>query len=245
MSNAEGEIQTLRATLEARERELSQLLHVIGHDMRAPLRAVVGFAELLLQSSPHELSEESRTYLDHVSEGAREMQGMLADLERYARAARRPAQPQLIDPALSLDEARRRLAPELTCAGAGLVFSTPLPRVLADAESLLEIWLQVLSNAVKFCPRPAEVRVTAEQRAREVVFSVQDDGPGIPAVDRERVFGLFVRLVPSGSHPGRGVGLALVRRCVERLGGRAWIEAGSPHGTRIVFALPTLAEDAH
>jgi light-regulated signal transduction histidine kinase (bacteriophytochrome) len=235
-SDAPSELGLLRAQLAARDRDIAQLLHVVSHDLRAPLRAVVGFTELLREGAGEE-DAERQGYLRYVVGSAREMQEMLAALDAYARVTRRKSREQRVDAGLSFELARRELLPRIRSVAAEIEV-VGLVHVMADADQLTSVWGALLANALTFCTQPPRISVRAERCEREVIFSVLDRGIGIAEANRERVFGLFVRLHRRDEFPGRGVGLALARRVVEHHGGRIWIEADEQNATCVRFTLP-------
>lgn len=230
------EMASLRAQVVARDRELAHLLQVINHDLRAPLRAVVGFSALL-QECPADPDPERASYLDHVLGGAREIQELLADLVAYSRVTRRAVRGQRVDAASCFESARVSLRAQIEQAGAR-IYAAHLPAVMADFEQVSSVWRAILGNALTFCIGSPEIKIYAERIGREVMFEVADNGIGIAKAAHERVFELFARLHARDEYPGRGTGLAFARRIVEHHGGRMWIEAGAVgEGTRFRFTL--------
>jgi signal transduction histidine kinase len=247
------ELATLKARLASRERDLTHLLHVLNHDLRAPLRAVVAFSSLLQEedsaqeggpsSSANDtgvyvLDAERLGYLQHVLAAAREMQELLADLDTYGRISRRPSRAQRVDADLALERARSGLRLELEATEA-LLEVGPLPPVLADPDQVGMVWHHLLRNALTFRAGKPHICISGERLGVEVLFRIRDDGIGISPADAERVFDLFVRLHARDAYPGHGAGLSFVRKIVEHHGGRTWVEASpADHGgTCVCFTL--------
>jgi len=232
---AEEKLEQLVAerTAELRELvgELEHFSYTITHDMRAPLRAMRAFAEILKESADSRLGEEGRSLVGRIITGAERMDALIADALSYSKAVRNelPLGPVDVGPLLRgmLDT-----YPEFQAAKADITIVGTLPLVMGNQAGLTQCFSNLLGNAVKFVQpgSRAKVRVRGEARDGWVRLWVEDDGIGISKEMLPRVFEMFAR--GSSSHAGTGIGLALVRKVVERMGGRVGVESELGQGTQ-------------
>ena len=222
--------------------DLRRLAFAASHDLQEPLRMVSLFAELLQDSLREHLDAESVRHFELVVDSALQMSRQLAALLAYAQLSAGDEDPPgraACDRAL--DAAVAELEPSLRECGARITCDE-LPAVMGREDSLVQVFRQLLANALRFRGAAAPlVHVSAERRGAEWIVSVRDDGPGIDPAYHERVFGLFTRLHPrgsSGNGSGPGIGLALCKKLVERDGGRIWVESVPGQGATFRFALP-------
>jgi light-regulated signal transduction histidine kinase (bacteriophytochrome) len=166
------------------------------------------------------------------------MQALINDLLSYSRLGREDVSPKPVEMQLVVDQALANLQTAIEERSA-LVSTGPLPAVLANHGMLVRVFQNLIGNALKFCKaeRPV-VRIAAERQGSEWRFSVADNGIGIEAQYRDRIFMIFQRLHQQAEYPGTGIGLAVVKRIVERNGGRIWLESEPGQGTTFFFTLP-------
>lgn len=237
MNNAPNDA-IARAAAADPQAELDRFANIVSHELRQPLSAIIGFAELLNLRCRDALDADGIAYLQYISEGAESMRALLSALLTYARVTTRgqPFAPVDLDQ-LAKDVLARR-QPLLQDVGAS-VTRTPLPHVHGDAAQLEMVLERLLDNAVKF-RRPGiapAIRLSAEETDGGWTLRVEDNGIGIPAAERERVFVIFQRLHPD-QFPGTGASLAVCRRITERHGGRIWLEESPAGGCTVLFTLP-------
>jgi len=217
--------------------ELEQFAYVASHDLQEPLRMVSSYTQLLEHRYGDVLDEKARKYIFYAVDGARRMQGLINDLLAYSRVGTRGEPLQATDSHSALGEAIHNLSPALAESDA-LVTNGDLPLVLADRSQLVQLFQNLLGNAVKFhgseSPR---IHVSAEAKGDEWVFRVRDNGIGIAPQHFERIFVIFQRLHTREEFPGTGIGLALCKRLVERHGGRIWVESEPGKGSSFYFSL--------
>jgi signal transduction histidine kinase len=218
--------------------ELEEFSTIAAHDLHAPLRTISGFAQLLEERHAANLDDEGREFLRQILDGAGRLQELLDDLLDYSRLARCPPTLAETDLGAALRLAMQGVAPALRACG-GVLTSDALPRLAVDEPRTVQLFRELLDNAVKFRgERPLRVHVSVAVDRREVVVSVADNGIGIDPQQFERIFRIFARLHPVGRYPGTGFGLAASKRIVEHHGGRIWVESEPGRGATFRFALP-------
>jgi PAS domain S-box-containing protein len=249
---AEAQVQQLMATLEQRvvERtkqleeansELDGFASSVAHDLRAPLRAMQGFSQALIEDYAGDLDPTAQDYIRRIGAAAAGMDTLIQDLLTYSRISRSELKLQSVSLQAVVDEAQRGLESELRASDALVEVQAPLPLVSAQPLIMIQVVTNLLSNAIKFVApgtRP-NVRIWAEPRGERVRLWVEDNGIGIAPAHQERIFGVFERLHGRETYPGTGIGLAIVRKGVERMGGRAGVESAPGQGSRFWIELPT------
>ena len=223
-------------------KELEAFSYSVSHDLRAPLRHIVGFSDLLMETAGSDNPERRQRFLVNIKESAR-LAGKLVDdllsFSQMGRAALRPVRVRMTDlvrgciDKLEPDTPARRIDWQVD----------DLPEIVADPSFLQLALYNLLSNAVKFTGQsdPAVIRVTSEQLPEETVFHIADNGVGFNMDYAHKLFGVFQRLHRMEDFQGTGIGLANVRRIVERHGGRVWARSAPGEGATFSFAIPTNA----
>ena len=211
--------------------ELEHFSYTITHDMRAPLRAMQSFGEILQQDYAARLDEQGRNYVGRIVRAAARMDRLITDALDYSKAVQAELRLEPVEPGLLLTGILESY-PQLQPPAAEILLEEPFPAVLANEAGLTQCLSNLLTNAVKFVPPGTlpRVRIWAERRGAEVRIWVEDNGVGIDPAQRDRVFHLFQRL--DRRFEGTGVGLALVRKVAHRMRGRVGFEPGSSRGTR-------------
>ncbi len=220
-------------------KELEAFSYSVSHDLRAPLRHIVGFSDLLLESSGSEDGNLRQRFLTNIKESARLAGKLVDDLLSFSQMGRAALRPVEVDMSHLVDSCIDKMAMDLQ--GRHIEWDiAPLPRVVADPTFLHLAVSNLLSNAVKFTSQrdPAVIRVWAEQDASDTVFHVADNGAGFNMDYVHKLFGVFQRLHRMEDFQGTGIGLANVRRIVERHGGRAWAESTQGQGATFSFSIP-------
>jgi two-component system, chemotaxis family, CheB/CheR fusion protein len=238
LKSTEGEIKTARdhaeasaARLQDALSELEHFSYTITHDMRAPLRAMQGFAAMLLSESGNQLTAKSTDYLRRIMNAARRMDALIGDSLQYAKIIReRP--PLTSTDSMSVLDGVLESYPTLQSPHAEIQVVKPLPPVIANEGGLAQCFSNLLANAVKFVKSGTvpRVRIWAETRGEIVRFWVEDKGIGIPQEYQERIFSMFQQL--DKSYEGTGIGLALVRKTAARMGGKVGVESEPGKGSR-------------
>jgi PAS domain S-box-containing protein len=241
---AEEELKKYREHLEEvvaeRTAELEAFAYSVSHDLRAPLRAMQGFALALLEDYAERLDHIGRNYAQRIVAAAQRMDALIHDLLDYSRLSRSEMQLQPVNLQEVIDEVLKQLEAEIQEREAQVSVEEPLPQVMGHYATLLQAMENLLTNAVKFVASGVQpqVRVWAEEHSRWVRLWVEDNGIGIAPEHRERIFRVFERLHGVETYPGTGIGLAIVRKGIERMGGRVGVESAPGQGSRFWVELP-------
>ena len=234
-----GRLAAAHGLLQAANKELESFAYSVSHDLRAPLRAVDGYARMLEEDSAPKLDDDGRRQLAMIRSGSRQMDLLIQDLLALSRLGRQALRSAPLDMAALAHETLAELP-----AGKARVTIAELPAASGDRALLKQVWVNLLSNALKYSGKreaPA-VEVSAVASGAEIIFCVRDNGAGFDMRYADKLFGVFQRLHRAEDFPGTGVGLAIVQRIVARHGGRVWAEAKSDQGASFFFTLPLLRD---
>jgi len=225
------------AQLEALTGELQQFTYAVSHDLRAPLRAMEGFARILLEDYPAKLDADGKRALEVILASARKSALLIEDLTTLSRVCGKPFAPACV----KMEELAQEKIAKLREDAPTAVFAVGhLPETWGDKDLLAVVWEQLIRNSVKFSRqknRPA-ITITGRTEGRQTVYQVRDNGVGFDPTRASRLFGLFQKLHEETEFEGRGVGLAMVRRLVHRHGGETWAEGKVNKGATFFFSLP-------
>jgi chemotaxis family two-component system sensor kinase Cph1 len=233
----------LTSRLERMNRELAAFSYSVSHDLRAPFRHIVGFAELLREREGGRLSEQGARYIATIVEAA-ETAGRLVDaLLNFSHMGRTALVRIDFDPAVLVAEVWRSLAPDIGDRTVEFHLG-PMPQAYGDPTMLRQVFQNLLSNALKYSrgSDPARISVECRETIEGLVFSVADNGVGFDMSYAHKLFGVFQRLHRAEQFEGIGIGLANVKRIVERHGGRVWAEGVPGSGATFLFSLPPRGE---
>ena len=241
--NVDLERRVANRTLElTRSNEaLQQFSWAVSHDLKEPLRTVLIFLQLFESRTPG-LSEESKELLSRVSGAARRIDLLLTGLQNYIYASdSRDLATEVVDVTVVLSSLEQEFRDQLAGLGGHLEIG-PMP-VLKTVPGVLDrVFQNLITNAIKYRGKsPPRISASAERMGKEWVFSLTDNGIGIAAEHHQRIFGVFKRLHRDADVPGAGIGLAICKVAVERLGGRIWVESETGKGSRFKFSLPSSA----
>jgi len=238
LEKARRDLERTVAELERSNADLEQFARVASHDLQAPLAIVADHVKLLERSYRGKLDAEAQETVACALEGVRRMQELIRDILAYSRVGSRGGAFEAVDCAEIADRAIVNLEAARAQTGAEIT-RDPLPVVRGDAPQLVQVFQNLLDNALKFRgDDPPRVHIGATREGSFWVLSVRDNGIGIPPGAHERVFAMFERLHGASEYPGTGIGLALCRKIVERHGGRIWVESGVGKGTTFFLTLP-------
>ncbi len=219
--------------------ELQRFAYVASHDLQEPLRSVVSFSQLLERRYRGKLDGEADEYIDFIVDGGVRMQQLIRDLLQFSRLETASGAFAPTDAARAAADALVLFNGQLREVG-GSVTVGPLPTVMADPAQLEQVFSNLIGNAIKYRRPdvPPEVRVSAERDGRFWRFAVADNGIGIEAEYYDRIFEMFRRLHTHDKYGGTGIGLAVVKRIIERHGGAVRVESRPGEGSTFFFTLP-------
>jgi PAS domain S-box-containing protein len=224
--------------LDRSNKDLEQFASIASHDLQEPLRMIGSYTQLLAKRYEGQLDEKAKEYIAYVVEGAARMQRLVNDLLTYSRAGTRGNPLETSDSHIILVEAIENLA-ILIEESKAIVTIDVLPIVSADASQLVQVFQNLLANAIKFRGKDIpRIHVCARDAGHEWVFSIRDNGIGIDRKYADKIFVIFQRLHAREEYPGTGIGLAVCKRIVERRGGRIWFESEIGKGSTFFFTIP-------
>lgn len=244
--NAELEERVIARTqeLDFKNKELEAFSYSVSHDLRAPLRHISGYVDLLLKREKVNLSEKGEHYLNSIALSSRQMGELIDDLLQFSRTGRAEMRAAFLD--------MNGLVKEVVESSSRGVVNrsiewdiSELPEVFADASLIRQVWVNLLSNAIKFSKKVenTKIRISWQETDPEYIFSVKDNGAGFDMNYSQKLFGVFQRLHPKDEFEGTGIGLANVQRIIVRHGGRVWAEAEPEKGAEFFFSLPKKAKE--
>jgi PAS domain S-box-containing protein len=240
--NAELEqrVRDRTAELEAANKELEAFSYSISHDLRAPLRAIDGFSRILLETHTSELPANGQEYLHIVRANTRQMSRLIDDLLAFSRLGRQPVKKEHVEPGRIVHQCLDELRQEQEGRRIEVAVGALLP-CQAEPSLLKQVWINLLSNALKYTRKTQVARIEVDCR-RDVpsgvpIYFVKDNGVGFDMRYADKLFGVFQRLHRAEEYEGTGVGLAIVRRIVRRHGGNIWAEAQPGQGAAFYFTL--------
>jgi PAS domain S-box-containing protein len=249
---AEAQVRRLNAELEQRvaertarletaNQDLESFSYSVSHDLRSPLRAINGFARILLDEYGPHLDGEGQRLLDMVADGAMTMTRMIDNVLVFSRVSRDELVAMDIDMAALVRNSLNELAPAIAERDPLLEVDS-LPHAWGAEPMIQRVWTNLLDNALKYTAQAEQAQITigtiAGQAVDEVVYFVRDNGVGFDMQYADKLFGVFERL-HGPDFPGTGIGLAIVKRIVERHGGRIWADSKVDAGSTFYFALPS------
>ncbi len=228
------------ARLARSNQDLQQFANIASHDLQEPLRMINSYTQLILRRYPDRLDDSGREFLGFMVEGASRMQQLIDDLLTFARIESRGRSFGPVELEAVLAEAVRNLTVPIQETGARITHD-PLTQIDGDDRQLVELFQNLLENAIKFrSTTPPRIHVSEALDGSVLVLSIRDDGLGVAPEYHERIFQIFQRLHLPEEYPGTGIGLAVCKRVVERHGGRIWVESqGVPgEGSTFFVSLP-------
>lgn len=232
------QLQETVSGLEVSNHELEQFAYVASHDLQEPLRMVASYTELLARRYEGQLDDKADKYIGYVVEGAKRMQLLINDLLTLSRLTTRRQPPSPVDTYQIVTKVLKSLETLIAESGAQIDVGE-LPVVLADRSQIIQVFQNLITNAIKFhSDVPPKITIDAEQEGRFWRFVVADNGIGIAPEHHNRIFAIFQRLHKRSEFEGSGMGLAIVKKTVERHGGQIVVESAPGQGSRFLFTLP-------
>ena len=218
--------------------DLQQFAYVASHDLQEPLRNVASCLQMLQKKYANKLDAEADQYIEYAVEGSVRMRDLILDLLTYSRIGTRGKPYEPTDCEQILAESVKNLRSAVTETRA-VITHDPLPTIPADGTQLLQVFQNLIGNAIKFRrDQPPQIHVAAVKNTNEWVFSIKDSGIGIESRYLDKIFVIFQRLNKRREYEGTGMGLAIVKKVVERHDGRVWVESEPGEGTTFYFSIP-------
>jgi PAS domain S-box-containing protein len=241
-SKAELERRVAERTAELRDvnDELEAFAYSVSHDLRAPLRAMGGLSQALLEDYADALDAVGKEYTELIRSSAEHMDRLILDLLAYSRLARERIELSPVQLGAALRQALEQVQEDIRRSGATIGVVEPFPTVKAHRQTLVQLIANFMSNAIKFVAQGVapQVRVRAETEGGRARLWVEDNGIGIAPEHHERIFRVFERLHGIEAYPGTGIGLSIVRKGAERMNGCAGVESSESGGSRFWVELP-------
>ena len=241
---AEAELRNLNQELEARvsqrtaalqesNNQLEEFCRTLAHDLRAPLRSMQGFAHLLLEENWRQMDATGRDYAQRISTSAERMGELILDLLAYSHVSRAEYRLEKIDLTRMVESVLKQVAGEIEADQAVVTRKSPSPSIMGDRATVKNAITNLVSNALKFRhpKKPPQIRIWAEEQFDRIRLWVADNGIGIDPQYQERIFGVFERLHKRDAYAGTGIGLAMVKKGVERMGGQVGVESKLGEGS--------------
>ena len=233
--------------LEERAKELAQTIadlerftYVASHDLQEPFRNVTNCMEILRRRYEDKLGQDAKELIRYAIDSSVRLKKLIDGLSVYSGVIARGGDFGPTDCEQVFDRAVAELQSLVQERGA-VITHDPLPAVWADRSQLVQVFENLLANAVKFSEKPPRIHVSVTRESDELVFSVADNGIGIEPQYFDRIFTIFQRLHHGNAYPGIGVGLAVAKKIIERHRGRIWVESGSEKGATFFFTIPEKA----
>lgn len=241
----EARVEERTADLKRSNQDLEQFAYVASHDLQEPLRMVSSYTQLLSRRYSGQLDSDADEFIGFAVDGAKRMQTLINDLLTYSRAGRAENTYEALSAGDIVKTALQNLADRIGSANAAVIVEE-LPELVADRSQLLSVFQNLISNSLKYraASRDPKIEISAERMDRSWRFSVKDNGIGIDPAFSERIFTIFQRLHGRDEYQGTGIGLAVVKKIVERSGGSIWVESTLDEGATFIFTVVDRELDA-
>jgi signal transduction histidine kinase len=233
-------LEAQRRDLEQKNQELQAFAYALAHDLRAPLRAISGFAQIVKQDYQPSLDENGQHYVDNIVKACSQMDRLIDDLLSYTRIEHGTVLRQPVNLYSLVMQIVDSLSERVTATGASITVPTNLPVVQGDKTLLSQIFINLLDNALIYHlpDEPPQVTVTCTSTAQVNLICVTDKGIGISPKHYDRIFNTFQRLHSNEEYAGTGIGLAIVKKSAELMGGQVWVESTPGQGSTFFVKLP-------
>ncbi len=237
------ELAQLAQDLERSNAELKKFAYVASHDLQEPLNQVANYVQLLEMRYQDQLDEDANEFISFAVEGVSLMQTLIDDVLAYSKVDVQGVEFELTEVETALNRALANLRKRISETG-GVITHDPLPTVMADSTQLMQLFQNLIGNAIKFrSEQPPEIHVGAQRLEDAWLFSVRDNGIGLDPQFSDRIFVIFQRLHTRDEYPGTGMGLAICKKIVECHRGRIWVESQLGQGATFYFTIPLGGRD--
>lgn len=239
-----AELKKERRKLELSNKELEAFSYSVSHDLRAPLRAINGFASFLSEDYSDKIDGEGKRYINTIRQNTAKMDQLISDMLNLSRITRAMINPGLVD----MSEVAWSIYHETASEEEKKVFNITIDKMSpaeCDLSLIKQVWQNLIDNALKYSSKSEEKRILigSESDTQEIVYYIKDSGAGFNEKYKDKLFGVFQRLHTKNEFQGTGVGLAIVQRIVHRHGGKVWAESKINEGATFYFSLPRINPD--
>ncbi|MGZ7068455.1 MAG: sensor histidine kinase, partial [Methanobacterium sp.] len=236
---AEEQLKEIITELERSNQELQSFAYITSHDLQEPLRSIASYAQLLKRRYKGQLDSDADDFIEYMVSGATRLQDMIKGLLDYSRVGTQGEEFKEFDSEDALNNTLSNLKSSIEECNAEVTHDK-LPVITADESQITRVFQNLMGNALKFRKEGImpKIHIKARKEDNEYVFSVHDNGIGMEKQYSDRIFEVFKRLHPIGEYEGTGIGLAVVKRIVERHGGHIWVESELGKGTTFYFTIP-------
>jgi len=249
MLNAELELKVKQRTaqLESANKELESFSYSISHDLRAPLRAIYGFSQILAGRHREYLNEEGKQYMDYIVESSIRMEQLINDLLNYSRLGRKTVEIRPVSLKKITDAIFDDFKPQIDEIGGKFKLTDAPPVISSDESLLIQIFSNLVGNAIKYRRTDTDllIDISFETIQDAVLIKVADNGIGIPMEHCEKIFNVFQRLHGEDKYPGTGIGLANVKKAVSMLDGTIYVESTVGKGSTFIMEFPNKKPKSH
>lgn len=237
--NLENRVIKRTLQLENANKEMEAFSYSVSHDLRAPLRHINGYIDMLKRQFPDSLPEKGVRYMDTIADSAQQMGSLIDDLLQFSRTGRQEMKKSNIDMNLIFEQVLTHVNIDSQNRDIKWIKHI-LPQVYCDSSLMKQVWINLLNNAVKFTSKKekAIIEVGYKENEKDFVFCIADNGVGFDMKYAGKLFGVFQRLHSKTDYEGTGIGLANVQRIILRHGGRIWAEAETDKGANFYFTIP-------
>ena len=240
----EAQLAERTKDLERSNRDLAQFAYVASHDLRAPVRAMKSFAQILVTDYWGKLDVEADEHLGFIVDGANRLEALINDLLAYSRIDTQGKGFEPVDCSKIFDRVKTDLLLDIDDSGAEVTRDV-LPTVIADGTQMVQLFQNLLSNGIKFHGEaPPRVHMSVSRNGKEWLFSVRDNGIGIEPEHTDRIFAMFQRLHTQEEYPGTGMGSAICKKIVERHGGKIWVKSQIGAGSTFYFTIAATGDES-
>lgn len=241
--SAEEKLKQLAEKLSISNKELEQFAYVASHDLQEPLRMVASYIQLLQRRYKGQLSSEADEFINFAVDGVVRMKALINDLLVYSRVNTKEFPVEPVDVNKIIESVKINLKAVIEESGAEIIYSN-LPTIVCSPLQLTQLFQNFVSNAIKFKREnvPPRVEITARHTGDEWLFSVSDNGIGIDEEFSDKIFVIFQRLHNFNEYPGTGIGLAICKKIIEKIGGHIWVESEPGKGSTFNFTVPVIEE---
>ena len=235
------EIQTQYKRLEESNEILSQFAYVVAHDLKEPLRSIGSYIGLIQMKHGKELPESAKEYMQFVNAGVKRMYSLLTDLLDFSQVVSQQPGAEVIRPDEVLEDVKANLHNAIQSKNAKIEYSENLPSIRMNRLHLLQLFQNLIGNALKFTNKIPNVRIEGKEEGGQILLTIADNGIGIKKDFSSKVFVLFQQLNKKGQFEGTGIGLTICKNIVEKYNGRIWFDSEENVGTKFYISIPTQA----